>query len=1019
MRRELARQARSIAAAVSPDDIRSLSFTPEDTARPQFQRLSSQMRAYAEAAGIRSLYTMALRDGKLVFGPESLDPDDPYASPPGTIYQTPTPKDFEVFRTGEAMIQGPAVDEYGEFVTASIPVTDPRTGTVLATVGLDIEARVWRGEIRKAQWIPFLTAMIPLGILMAEALILGARRRLLPGRHEYLRHTEAVTCAIILLLLTLITALLIHDADKKSRETVFRTQAQIKSEVYTDVFQDLGHSLDVLTHFFESSENVSREEFSSFCDPFIRQNSIQACVWLPEVPSGEAARFTAQVDEKDLPGFSIWQLDESGGRIPAQGDHLYPALYIAPQSGHEKALGYNLYSEPLRKAAIDEALRTSLAAATAPINLILPGTPEGFIIFKPVSSKQQKGMVGFAVRPATLFANQAYSTAGETAGLHVALFHLRAGNPPRWLACPREGCAGNCWRELSKGLHAAIPVFAFGQTYTLLIAPEAKWLAAHPLRGGQTALMVGLVLTLLLTALIDILATRPYKLEKLVQQRTAELLRLSTAIEQSPEAVVITDPDGTIQYVNPAFERITGYSSPEAIGRNSGILKSGQHDASFYSDLWKTISSGKIWEGRFVNKRKDGIFYTEDASISPVRDPSGTITGYVAVKRDITSELAKEEQFRQSQKMEAVGHLAGGIAHDFNNILQAILGFSEILQARLTKDSEECRNAFEIQKAARRAAEITQHLLAFSRKQPVDRKRINLNAAIRDAEVLLQLLLGNKSKCILELSPSPQEVYADHSQITQIIMNLAVNARDAMPDGGRLTIATENITFDPLSAAALPGAEPGTFVCLSVTDTGCGISREAKEHLFEPFFTTKEVGRGTGLGLAVVYGIVKQNKGWLHVYSEEGEGTTFKVYLPVCEAAIQEKPADRTNNGRILLVEDAAETRNLVIRILNTSGYETVATASAEEALELFRRQKGDFDLLFSDMTLPAKSGLELADELRAENPNLPVLLYSGYQDQRERWTKLESKGYRFLQKPFAVTGLLAAVHDALAETVR
>jgi PAS domain S-box-containing protein len=504
------------------------------------------------------------------------------------------------------------------------------------------------------------------------------------------------------------------------------------------------------------------------------------------------------------------------------------------------------------------------------------------------------------------------------------------------------------------------------------------------------------------------------------KRRSAELQRLSTAIEQSPEAVAITGPDAVIQYVNPAFETITGYSREEAVGKTPRILKSGEHDKSFYSNLWKTIQAGKIWKGRFVNKRKNGERYTEEASISPVRDASGIITGYVAVKRDISEELNREEQFRQSQKMEAVGQLAGGIAHDFNNILQAILGFSEILLTRLETDSAERRNAAEIQKAANRAAELIRQLLAFSRKQPVERKRIDLNTELRDVEALLQIMLGKNVSYRLELAGDLNPVYADHSQLTQIIMNLAVNARDAMPNGGRLTLATENITFEPHAIATLPEAEPGSFVCLSVTDTGCGMSTEVKNHLFEPFFTTKAVGQGTGLGLAVVYGIVKQNKGWIHVYSEEGLGSAFKIYLPACETAVEtRKPGTVAHNGRILLVEDDADMRNLVIRILETAGYESVSVSNAEDALRQFDLGNGRFDLLFSDIVLPHQSGVDLADRLRVKKPSLRVLLYSGYQDQRERWETLDTKGYHFLKKPFSVTGLLSAVHDATTEINR
>ncbi len=501
------------------------------------------------------------------------------------------------------------------------------------------------------------------------------------------------------------------------------------------------------------------------------------------------------------------------------------------------------------------------------------------------------------------------------------------------------------------------------------------------------------------------------------KRHTENLKCLLTAIEQSPETIVITNAAGIIEYVNPAFETITGYSRDEAIGKNPRILKGGQHDAAFYSNLWKTISSGDLWFGRFINKRKDGILYTEEVSIAPVRGNDGAVTGYVAVKRDITEELSREELFRQSQKMEAIGQLAGGIAHDFNNLLQAILGFSEILIDRLNKGSLEHRNTVEIQKAAKRAAELTRQLLTFSRKQPVNKKMINLNSAVHDAEVLLNMLLGENIQCKLDLATNLQPVHADAGQLSQIVMNLAVNARDAMPEGGRLSIATDNVSFEEQVTATLADAMPGDFVCLSVTDTGTGMSQEVREHLFEPFFTTKSVGKGTGLGLAVVYGIVKQSKGWIHVYSEIGKGTTFKIYLPASTPRIDSAPAlsDPERTARILVIDDDDDTRNLVLRLLNRAGYKTVAASSAEEAQELFDQDPAGFDLLFSDIVLPGRNGIELANIVRQKCQNLPVLLTSGYRDPRERWTEINSKGYTFLQKPFSITGLLATVHELLS----
>jgi PAS domain S-box-containing protein len=505
------------------------------------------------------------------------------------------------------------------------------------------------------------------------------------------------------------------------------------------------------------------------------------------------------------------------------------------------------------------------------------------------------------------------------------------------------------------------------------------------------------------------------------QKAEENLLRLSTAINQTVEAVVITDAQGIIQYVNPAFETITGYLKNDIIGQNPRVLKSGRHEAAFYRDLWNTISAGQTWTGRFINKRKNGSLYTEDATISPMRDSTGVITNYVAVKRDVTAELNKEEEYRQAQKMETVGQLAGGVAHDFNNILQAILGFSELLLSTLNPETSEYRNVSEIKKATSRATDITRQLLTFGRKQPVDKKQLDINSIIQDTDVLLQILLGDKIQRTFDLAQDIPPINADFGQMTQIIMNLAINARDAMPEGGRLTISTETIHLSPSDLAVIPGSEPGEFVCLSMTDTGCGMNQGVKDHLFEPFFTTKEPGKGTGLGLAGIYGIIKKHNGWITVYSEENHGTTFKVYLPTSPiaepSAVQPDKQEENHREHILLVEDDLALSNLVISILQDAGYQTSVTSSAEEALLLFNREQAKFDMLFSDIVLPGETGIELADRIRETHPALPVLLYSGYRDQRERWSSLDTKGYHFLQKPFTVTSLLAAVYDTLNKT--
>ena len=343
--------------------------------------------------------------------------------------------------------------------------------------------------------------------------------------------------------------------------------------------------------------------------------------------------------------------------------------------------------------------------------------------------------------------------------------------------------------------------------------------------------------------------------EDMRKQAEAELNRLMTAIEQTPESVVITDSEGRILYVNPVFERVTGYSRAEAIGQNTRLLKSNRQDSAFYRQLWATISTGQVWRGRFANKKKDGTLFTEDAVIAPVRNEKGVVTNYIAIKRDITHELELEVQYRQTQKIDSIGRLAGGVAHDFNNILAVICGHTDLALTQLPADAPLRSNLECIQESAERAANLTRQLLAFARRQVIEPRRINLNELIVNLNKMLRRLIGEDIRLVTQAMPDLGLIKADPGQIEQVLLNLVVNARDAMPDGGTLTIRTVNVTLDE-QYARRHLITPGDYVMVSVIDTGVGMTDEVKQHVFEPFFTTKEHARvadvripPTGVGL--------------------------------------------------------------------------------------------------------------------------------------------------------------------------
>jgi PAS domain S-box-containing protein len=478
--------------------------------------------------------------------------------------------------------------------------------------------------------------------------------------------------------------------------------------------------------------------------------------------------------------------------------------------------------------------------------------------------------------------------------------------------------------------------------------------------------------------------------------------RLTAAIEQAAEMIVITDVDGRIQYVNPAFELVTGYTRAEAIGQKPSILKSGRHDEAHYTGLWQTIKGGETWHGRFINRNKDGRLYEEDATISPIKDPSGTIVNFVAVKRDITQEVSMEAQLRQAQKLEAIGRLAGGVAHDFNNMLQAMLSHVQLLQREPHRQTAELA---ELEEQIRRGATLAQRLLLFSRPERAQHERVDVNEIVRGTCVLLRRVLRANIVLTTDVNKTPVFVEADRGQLDQVLVNLAINAADAMPGGGRLTIRTGR-------------REDSAW--FEVADTGTGIPDDIRHKLFDPFFTTKPAGKGTGLGLSIVHGIVTSHGGRVEVETEVGKGTTFRALIPAAaapeEPVATPQPAEsrlRSGHGeRVLLVEDEAAARESLKEILVMLGYDVTAVGSGREAGVVPAQPK--VDVLLSDIMLPDVDGVSIAQGLRDRWPNLRIILMSGYAEDEALGRMTDLGPVRFLQKPFDLATLAREIGSAL-----
>jgi PAS domain S-box-containing protein len=634
------------------------------------------------------------------------------------------------------------------------------------------------------------------------------------------------------------------------------------------------------------------------------------------------------------------------------------------------------------------------------------------------------------------------------------------------------------------------------------------------------------------------------------RRRAQESERLqSAALEAAANAIVITDQNGTIQSVNPAFTALTGYSAQEAAGQNPRLLKSGNQNEAFYRNLWQTISSGQVWSGELTNRRKDGSFYVEEMTITPLRNAGGVIARYIAIKQDITGrkrdeaalvktsalleallqnttdgiyfkdrecrfvhfsrkmlehfhlthpeelmgrtdfDFFSEEHARpafeaeqeilrtgkpilnleekethldgritwvltskmawrdnagnligtmgisrditqhkcfesrlfQSQKMETVGKLAGGIAHEFNSIMTAILGQCELMLSDLPTGNPLRKNASEIHQAASRAAALTRQLLAYGRKQILQPDVLDLNTVLAGMENTLRHLAGRDVDVQIAPPAGPMLVKADAGQIEQVIVNIVMNAADAMPNGGKLTLETAAVFLDQEYVRQFQDLKPGDYVMLAITDTGAGMSEAVKARLFEPFFTTKGVGQGTGLGLATCHGIIKQSDGHINVYSEPGRGATFKIYLP--KASLENKPPGPPlqspglprGTETILLVEDDPALREMAATLLGRLGYTVLPAGNGLEALNVTQqRATGHIDLLFTDVVMPHMSGKELADRMRALHPHTKILFTSAYTETAIVHQGVLNPGIILLQKPFTPSALANKVREVL-----
>ncbi|MDK2971636.1 MAG: two-component system, cell cycle sensor histidine kinase and response regulator CckA [Candidatus Sumerlaeota bacterium] len=515
-----------------------------------------------------------------------------------------------------------------------------------------------------------------------------------------------------------------------------------------------------------------------------------------------------------------------------------------------------------------------------------------------------------------------------------------------------------------------------------------------------------------ITTLVDVTERR--KIEE-------EQAFMVTAIEQAAESFIITDTDGTVRYANPAFTTTTGYELHEIIGKSIGLIVSEKSDPELSADLQTTIRQGKTWQGVVLNRRKDGTDYQEEITISPVRNAAGAVMGYVSAQRDVTQEMELQHRLQQSQKMDAVGRFATGIAHDFNNILQAIAGFNDMACEELDPEHPVQEHLHEVASASEKAAELIRQLLDFGSRAPSHQRLINPGTIVGDLAAMLRRVIGEDIELDLQIDASTWTIAGDPAQIEQAVMNLCVNARDAMPDGGTLTLRVENHQVDAEMAARIPKASEGPAVCITVRNNGPGMPPEVRDRIFEPFFSSKEQSGGAGMGLATVYTIVENHGGFIRLDSEPGEGTAFHLFLPAKETDAIQSPGDDANsvkltggNETILLAEDDEQARRLAMLILENAGYTVLPAGSGEEAIELFNEHRDSIALAALDVIMPGKSGKAVFEAIRLSGSTIPVLFMTGYSFYKLDSADAPGEQLHLLMKPFRPRELLTRIQTLL-----
>ena len=1032
-RAKLLFQAQTVAREVSLANVSLLSGTQTDLKSAQYQRLKAQLScAKTINEKCRFLYMMGQRrDGTVFFFVDSEPAGSEDESPPGQIYTEISAQDKRAFTENIPLTSGPATDRWGTWISALVPMTDPVTGRLVAVLGMDFAAHDWK-RMRLLKSLPplLLTLISIIALTGGSALIVRrANRKDLPA-HRLLYLQTILTIAVVGVQLSISAAWLARKREVVERQNAFLYMSSDKSAAIAKSFHKLQDiELEALARFFEASEYVSPMEYAKYTDYLMKNPAIHSWQWIQWVPANQKGPIDEQIRAETSTEIGIWQPGSDNDRVSAVGrENYYPVLRVAPLKAKMAILGYDHGSSSQQRKAMEAAAISGLATGSDPIPPLHETIGSKTIyIYRPVfnggGKERLRGFVAAELHPQEILQTSLTNK--------IVRMELSMGYPWR----ENEALAVS-WHndETDHGFSMKYPVFAYGRTFIMAVFAGHEFMRLYPTRMPWLVGVADLILTLSLIVLTTANHRKRERLEALVAERTRQLTEAKNQAElairggdlgtwdwnSTANEVVINEnfagmlgyPLNECKYGRDVWENIVHPDDLPAIKQASLLHREGG------SDFYEVEHRLRHKKGHWIWALVRGRVIERDADGSPKR-VCGTYLDITERKRAQEEREELQDQLTQSQKMEAVGRLAGGVAHDLNNLLSPIIGYAEMIVSDLDEKDELCQSINAILSAGLRARDLVHQLLAFSRKQALEFKPVDINQTIAAFRKLLRRTIPEDVDIVLRLAPTVRTVMADVGQIEQIIMNLAVNAADAMPDGGRLTIETKMVELDEAYATTHTDVEPGEYVMVTVDDTGFGMDQETCDRIFEPFFSTK--GKlGTGLGLSTVFGIVKQHRGNIRVYSEPGKGTVFKIYLPLSGEAVSKmktcstEACDHTGTETILLAEDNDMVRKLAQNILEGKGYRVLPAGTGEDALTIADSHEGPVHLLLTDVVMPGMNGKELYEKAIGRFHDMKVIFMSGYTGDVIAHRGVLDAGVAYIQKPFTVSQITAKVREVL-----